>query len=57
MSDVAQIAEARVVPGRECGTCTLCCKLIAVAALGKPPGVWCTHTINRVPHFLLPLDA
>jgi hypothetical protein len=24
----------------------LCCKLIAVSALGKPPGVWCTHTVK-----------
>ena len=39
-------AVARVVPGRECSTCTLCCKLIAVNELGKPPGTWCPHCIR-----------
>lgn len=34
---------ARVVPGRACGTCTLCCKVIAVVELDKPPGTWCVH--------------
>ena len=33
-------------PGRECGTCTLCCKLIAVTALEKPPGTWCPHCVR-----------
>jgi hypothetical protein len=28
---------------RECGSCTLCCKVLAVAALDKPKGVWCRH--------------
>lgn len=39
-------AAARVVPGRTCGTCTLCCKVIAVTDFDKPPGVWCTHCIR-----------
>ena len=30
-------------PGRECGTCTLCCKVYALPELEKPPGVWCKH--------------
>jgi hypothetical protein len=30
-------------PGRECGTCSLCCKLIAVKELKKPEGKWCLH--------------
>lgn len=33
----------RVVPGRECGTCMLCCKVQAIEELGKLPGVWCQH--------------
>ena len=37
---------ARIVPGRECGTCTLCCKLIAVNDLDKAPGVWCPHCLR-----------
>jgi hypothetical protein len=28
---------------RSCGTCTLCCKLMAIAALNKPSGRWCQH--------------
>lgn len=39
-------AEARVVPGRACGTCTLCCKVIAVDDFNKPPGVWCSHCVR-----------
>ena len=34
-----------VVPGRECGTCTLCCKLIAVTELHKPRSTMCVHCI------------
>jgi hypothetical protein len=29
--------------GRACGGCTLCCKVIGVAALNKPAGAWCPH--------------
>jgi len=36
----------QVVAGRECGTCTLCCKLIAVADLAKQPGDWCPHCVR-----------
>jgi hypothetical protein len=32
-----------VVPGRGCDGCTLCCKLLGIAELGKPKGVWCGH--------------
>ncbi len=28
---------------RECGTCTLCCKVMGIYALEKPQGVWCPH--------------
>lgn len=44
--DAAALAAARVVPGRACGTCTLCCKLIAVKDLGKAPGTWCPHCVR-----------
>jgi hypothetical protein len=30
-------------PGRECGTCTLCCKVYEVPSLSKPSGKWCQH--------------
>ncbi|MBM3507531.1 MAG: hypothetical protein FJX64_07390, partial [Alphaproteobacteria bacterium] len=30
-------------PGKACGTCTMCCKVLHIAALDKPHGVWCPH--------------
>jgi Fe-S-cluster containining protein len=30
-------------PGRDCGTCTLCCKVYDVPDLQKPAGKWCQH--------------
>lgn len=35
--------ETRVVPGRACGTCSLCCKVVGVQELNKPIGTWCSH--------------
>lgn len=33
-----------VVREREgCGSCSLCCKMMAVKELEKPPETWCTH--------------
>jgi hypothetical protein len=28
---------------RECGECTLCCKVMAVTVISKPTNVWCEH--------------
>jgi hypothetical protein len=28
---------------RTCGTCTFCCKVLAIAELEKPIGQWCVH--------------
>lgn len=28
---------------KQCGSCTLCCKLIGVTELNKPPNKWCEH--------------
>lgn len=44
--DAAARALSRVVPGRACGSCTLCCKVIAVSDFDKQPGVWCTHCVR-----------
>ena len=30
-------------PGRSCAGCTMCCKLLGIQALDKPPGTWCAH--------------
>jgi len=46
--DAAARAASRVVPGRECGTCTLCCKVMGIEELSKPPGVWCPHCVRGV---------
>jgi hypothetical protein len=46
VQDAIAQAAARVAPGRACGTCTLCCKVIAVDDFRKPPGVWCTHCVR-----------
>jgi hypothetical protein len=41
-AELARI-DAKVVPGRACGTCSLCCKVMKVSELAKPAGQWCTH--------------
>ncbi len=40
--DAAPIANTPAA-GRECGTCTLCCKVYVVPSLNKPMGRWCQH--------------
>lgn len=35
-----------VVPGRACGDCTLCCKVVAVLEIAKASGVWCPHCVS-----------
>ena len=40
---VSGVGEAQLVPGRECGSCTLCCKVYNVTELGKAAGKWCSH--------------
>ena len=32
-----------VVPGRDCGGCTMCCKLLGVEELETPPLGWCPN--------------
>lgn len=36
----------RIVPGRACGSCSLCCKTVGVEELNKPIGVWCRHCVK-----------
>ena len=40
-NDTANVVQ--LVPGRACGECSLCCKLLRIDALEKPVGTWCTH--------------
>jgi hypothetical protein len=30
-------------PGKACGSCSLCCKLMRIGELDKPNGKWCSH--------------
>ena len=39
-------SESPLVPGRTCGSCTLCCKLIGIPELRKPPDVMCPHAVS-----------
>lgn len=39
----AEAPSRAVVAGRSCGTCGLCCKLLAIAALNKDENRWCPH--------------
>jgi hypothetical protein len=39
--------ESSPVPGRSCGTCSLCCKVFSVQDLSKPAGQWCIHAVAR----------
>lgn len=32
-----------IVPGRDCGTCSYCCKLPLITELAKPVDTWCTN--------------
>jgi hypothetical protein len=34
---------ASAAPGKDCGACTLCCKVMRIDALAKPDGAWCGH--------------
>jgi hypothetical protein len=38
-----QAVVAPIVPGKSCGSCSLCCKVVGVDELAKPIGVWCRH--------------
>jgi Fe-S-cluster containining protein len=42
----SQDADPPVVPGRHCGSCSLCCKVYPVQELSKPAGAWCIHSVR-----------
>jgi len=33
----------KLVPGRSCGQCSMCCKLPRIDELEKPANTWCSH--------------
>ena len=38
--------QAETPTGRTCGTCTLCCKILAVPEIDKPADRWCGHVVQ-----------
>ena len=40
-----QAAAPALAPGRSCGSCSLCCKVLPVGELSKPAGQWCIHCV------------
>jgi hypothetical protein len=44
--DPLQDDAPRLVPGRACGTCMMCCKVPQIDELNKPAGVWCQHAAS-----------
>jgi hypothetical protein len=38
-------SENPLVPGRLCGSCMLCCKVMTVDELNKPSGTMCSHAV------------
>lgn len=38
---------AATVPGRSCGDCAMCCKLLEIKALNKPANEWCVNCSTR----------
>ncbi|SFM50379.1 hypothetical protein SAMN05192568_103513 [Methylobacterium pseudosasicola] len=35
------------MPGRSCGSCTACCRVLEIRALDKPAGILCRHNTGR----------
>jgi hypothetical protein len=35
--------DRKVVADRNCGSCSLCCKVVSIPELSKPAGQWCRH--------------
>jgi hypothetical protein len=36
-------SKPKLVPGRSCGSCSLCCKVMAIPEVESPAGEWCRH--------------
>lgn len=41
MTADSTVSELQPVPGRECGSCTLCCKVYDIPEIQKAAGKWC----------------
>ena len=40
-------AAGALVPGRTCGSCTACCRILEIEALDKPAGILCRHNTGQ----------
>jgi len=43
MSEWSRVDDDAILPGRACGSCTLCCKLLGIPELGKAKNEWCKY--------------
>ena len=43
ISGPLSVAPFAPAPGRQCGTCALCCKVYTFPEIEKPAGVWCKY--------------
>jgi hypothetical protein len=43
IEDVGELERMAAGLGRECGKCSLCCKVFDVPEISKPAGPWCPH--------------
>jgi hypothetical protein len=42
----AELKLPPVVPGRSCGTCMFCCKVMAIDEIAKPGNAWCPNCVR-----------
>lgn len=43
IEDTRAVETLQPAPGRACGTCTMCCKVLQILDLDKAAGQWCKH--------------
>ncbi len=41
------MSEAKIIEGRSCEGCSMCCYLLKIDALDKPGGTWCPHCPSK----------
>jgi len=34
------------IPGKSCGSCTMCCKVLDIEEFKKPAGAWCSNCVR-----------
>jgi len=39
-------ASRQPAPGKTCGSCMMCCKVLPIREFKKPPGAWCAHAVS-----------